>query len=134
MAEVDATKARKAEMICFRLTGPEAETFRLFCADQGLSVTEALRRMVKAAAGFGPTFTGESRVEVVELTRQLRAVGINLNEAVHHTNVGQAFSAQELHAWLGDALRVINGLDFLYSSLVGRAQSRVAEAIEQPNP
>ena len=127
-------KANKDEMICFRLTEADAEAFRSFCAEQGLSVTEALRRMVKAAAGFGPTFTGEGRTEVVELTRQLRAVGINLNQAVHHMNAGHAFPADQLHAWLGDALRVIKGLDFLYSSLTGRARSRAAAAIEQPNP
>jgi hypothetical protein len=134
MADPQTAKTNKDEVIRFRLTEAEAEAFRSFCAGQRLSVSEALRRMAKAAAGFGPTFTGEGRTEVVELTRQLRAVGINLNQAVHHMNAGHAFPADELHGWLGDALRVIHGLDFLYSSLTGRARSRAAAAIEQPNP
>jgi hypothetical protein len=133
MADDATASNRKDEMICFRVTKPEADALRLFCARHSLSVTEAMRRMAKAAAGFGPTFTGEGRTEVVELTRQLRAMGINLNQAVHHMNAGRAFSDDELHAWLEDALRVIRGLDTLYSSLAGRSQARAAAAVEAPS-
>jgi hypothetical protein len=117
-------------MICFRLTKLEADALRAFCASQGLSVTEAMRRMAKAAAGFGPTFTGEGRTEVVELTRQLRAVGVNLNQAVHRINAGRAIPDAELEVWLADALHVIRGLDTLYSSLAGRSQARAVAAVE----
>ena len=96
-------------------------------------MTEAMRWMAKAAAGFGPTFTGEGRTEVVELTRQLRAVGVNLNRAVHRINAGRAVPDAELEAWLGDVLNVIGGLDALYSSLVGRSQARAAAATGAPS-
>jgi hypothetical protein len=92
-----------------------------------------MRRMAKAAAGFGPTFTGEGRTEVVELTRQLRAVGINLNQAVQHMNAARALPDTELQTWLEDALRVIRGLDTLYSSLAGRSQARAVAAVEAPS-
>jgi len=119
-------------MVCFRLTKPEAEALRVFCASHNLSVAEAMRRMAKAAAGFGPTFTGEGRTEVVELTRQLRAVGINLNQAVQHMQATRAAPDAELQTWLEDALRVIRGLDTLYSSLAGRSRARAAAAVETP--
>jgi hypothetical protein len=89
-----------------------------------------MRRMAKAAAGFGPTFTGEGRMEVVELTRQLRAVGINLNQAVHRMNAARAVPEAELQIWLEEALRVIRGLETLYSSLAGRSQARAVAAVE----
>jgi hypothetical protein len=130
MTDDGIASSRKDEMVCFRLTKPEADALRAFCAGHSLSVTEAMRRMAKAAAGFGPTFTGEGRTEVVELTRQLRAVGINLNQAVHRMTAGRAFSDDEVHAWLEDALRVIRGLDTLYSSLAGRSQARAVAAVE----
>jgi hypothetical protein len=130
MTDDGIASSRKDEMVCFRLTKPEADALRAFCAGHSLSVTDAMRRMAKAAAGFGPTFTGEGRTEVVELTRQLRAVGINLNQAVHRMTAGRAFSDDEVHAWLEDALRVIRGLDTLYSSLAGRSQARAVAAVE----
>jgi hypothetical protein len=130
MADEGTASGRKDEMVCFRLTKPEADAMRAFCVGHGLSVTEAMRRMAKAAAGFGPTFTGEGRTEVVELTRQLRAVGVNLNQTVHRMNAGRAVPDDELLAWLEDALRVIRGLDTLYSSLAGRSQARAIAAVE----
>jgi hypothetical protein len=133
MADEGSSSTRKAEMVCFRLTKPEADALRAFCAEHSLSVTEAMRRMAKAAAGFGPTFTGEGRTEVVELTRQLRAVGINLNQAVHRMNAASAVPDGELRDWLEEALRVIRGLDTLYSSLAGRAQARAQAAVEAPS-
>jgi hypothetical protein len=133
MADDGIASSRKDEMVCFRLTKPEAEALRAFCAGHNLSVTEAMRRMAKAAAGFGPTFVGEGRTEVVELTRQLRAVGINLNQAVQHMHAERTLPDAELQTWLEDAMRVIRGLDTLYSSLAGRSQARAVAAVEAPS-
>jgi hypothetical protein len=133
MADEGTARSRKDEMVCFRLTKPEADALRAFCAGHSLSVTEVMRRMAKAAAGFGPTFTGEGRTEVVELTRQLRTVGINLNQAVQHMHAARALPDTELQTWLEDALRVIRGLDTLYSSLAGRSQARAVAAVEAPS-
>jgi hypothetical protein len=133
MAGEGTAGTRKDEIVCFRLTKPEADALRAFCAGHSLSVTEAMRRMAKAAAGFGPTFTGEGRTEVVELTRQLRAVGISLNQAVQHMHAARALPDAKLQTWLEDALRVIRGLDTLYSSLAGRSQARAVAAVEAPS-
>src|SRR5271166_4672758 len=85
---------------------------------------EAMRRMARGAAGLGPTFSGEGHSQIVELTRQVRAVGVNLNQAVYHMNAGHAFPADEMRSWLEETLGVIKALDTLYSSLAGRARSR----------
>jgi hypothetical protein len=126
----DARSARRSEILRFRLSEPEAEAFRGFCESHGLSVTEALRRMARGAAGLGPTFSGEGHTQIVELTRQVRAVGVNLNQTVHHMNAGQAFPAEEVHSWLEETLGVIRALDTLYSSLAARARSRADAAVE----
>ena len=118
----------------FRLNKPEAQAFRAFCDNHNLSVTEAMRRMARGAAGLGPTFSGEGHSQIVELTRQVRAVGVNLNQAVHHMNAGHAFPADEMRSWLEETLGVIKALDTLYSSLAGRARSRADVAVEQRSP
>jgi len=93
-----------------------------------------MRRMARGAAGLGPTFSGEGHSQIVELTRQVRAVGVNLNQAVHHMNAGHAFPADEMRSWLEETLGVIKALDTLYSSLAGRARSRADVAVEQHSP
>ena len=134
MADENAGSERRSEILRFRLSEPEAQAFRVFCDNHNLSVTEAMRRMARGAAGLGPTFSGEGHSQIVELTRQVRAVGVNLNQAVHHMNAGHAFPADEMRAWLEETLGVIKALDTLYSSLAGRARSRADVAVEQRSP
>jgi hypothetical protein len=134
MADENTGSERRSEILRFRLSKPEAQAFRAFCDNHDLSVTEAMRRMARGAGGLGPTFSGEGHSLIVELTRQVRAVGVNLNQAVHHMNAGHAFPADEMRSWLEETLGVIKALDTLYSSLAGRARSRAAVAVEQRNP
>ncbi len=134
MADENAGSERRSEILRFRLSEPEAQAFRAFCDNHNLSVTEAMRRMARGAAGLGPTFSGEGHSQIVELTRQVRAVGVNLNQAVHHMNAGHAFPADEMRSWLEETLGVIKALDTLYSSLAGRARSRADVAVEQRSP
>ena len=134
MADENGGSERRSEVLRFRLSEPEAQAFRAFCDNHNLSVTEALRRMARGASGLGPTFSGEGHSQIVELTRQVRAVGVNLNQAVHHMNGGHAFPADEMRSWLEETLGVIKALDTLYSSLAGRARLRANAAVEQPSP
>ena len=134
MADENAGSERRSEILRFRLSEPEAQAFRSFCDNHNLSVTEAMRRMARGAAGLGPTFSGEGHSQIVELTRQVRAVGVNLNQAVHHMNAGHAFPADEMRSWLEETLGVIKALDTLYSSLAGRARSRADGAVKQRSP
>ena len=111
MADDNASSERRSEIFRFRLSEPEAQAFRAFCDNHNLSVTEAMRRMARGAAGLGPTFSGEGHSQIVELTRQVRAVGVNLNQAVHHMNAGHAFPADEMRSWLQETLGVIKALE-----------------------
>ena len=83
MTEPKAKSRKKALMRTVRMSEEEFELFSGFCASQGLTTSEALRRLARSAALLGPTLTGEARAEVVALTRQMRAIGTNLNQAVH---------------------------------------------------
>ncbi|PWB89107.1 hypothetical protein C5688_17555 [Methylocystis sp. MitZ-2018] len=131
MADKRHYDRRKTRFIGFRVDEKEAAAFLSFCEARNLTTTEALRRMVRAASDMGPTFDGEGRVEVVELTRQLRAIGVNLNQAVHHMNAGNAFPGENVRAWLIEAHGIMRALDALYASLTYRARRRAETAIEK---
>jgi hypothetical protein len=134
MAEDDADATKRSEVLRFRLSEAEARAFRSFCEAHGLSMTEALRRMARGAGGLGPTFSGEGHAHIVELTRQIRGVGVNLNQAVRQINARQVFAAEEMRSWLEETLGVIRALDSLYSSLATRARMRADAAVGAPLP
>ncbi|MGJ0620471.1 MAG: plasmid mobilization relaxosome protein MobC [Methylocystis sp.] len=131
MAETPQTDRRKTRFFSFRADDEEAEAFLAFCKARNLTSGEALRRMMRAAGDMGPTFDGEGRAEVVELTRQVRAIGVNLNQAVHHMNAGNAFPGENVQAWLIEAHGIMRALDGLFSSLTQRARRRAETALEK---
>ena len=100
-----------------------------FCEQNDLTASEATRRLIREAARLGPTFSGAARAEIVLLTRQLRAVGVNLNQAVHHMNAGNIVQGEDMKAWLISANDVIVELDEQYKSLCRRAHQRAKEAV-----
>lgn len=110
----------------------EHELFGAFCAAQGLTPSEALRRLARSAALLGPTFTSEARVEVIALTRQIRAVGTNLNQAVRHMNAGHLIQGEELKTYLDGVAEAIGELDRLYRSLCVKSHQRAVAAVAEP--
>jgi len=125
---------RKTVVRNVRLTEEEAALFDAFCAASGVTVSEGFRRLARAAGFLGPTFSGETRAEIVELTRQVRAIGVNLNQAVHHMNAGHIVQGEAVKDWLSQAQGAILELDALYRSLCGRAQRRAADSVEVAAP
>jgi RAB protein geranylgeranyltransferase component A len=106
----------------------EHALFGEFCETLNVTPSYAWRRFARSAALLGPTFTGEARAEVIELTRQMRAVGNNLNQAVHHMNAGHVIQSEDMKGHLEAASRAIGELDRLYRSLCVKSYRR-AEAV-----
>jgi Bacterial mobilisation protein (MobC) len=111
-----------------RMSAHEHALFGEFCVSLNVTPSEALRRLARSAALLGPTFTGEARAEVVALTRQMRTVGNNLNQAVHHMNAGHVIQSEDMKGHLEAVSRAIGELDRLYRSLCVKSYRR-AEAV-----
>jgi len=86
MTDSPAKTRKKTLMRTVRMSEEEFELFGEFCRAQGVTPSEALRRLARSAALLGPTFSGEARAEVVALTRQMRSIGNNLNQIARHLN------------------------------------------------
>jgi hypothetical protein len=106
----------------------EHALFGEFCESLDVTPSEALRRLARSAALLGPTFTGEARAEVIALTRQMRTVGNNLNQAVHHMNTGHVIQGEDMKGHLEAVSRAIGELDRLYRSLCVKSHRR-SEAV-----
>lgn len=124
-------KRLKTAVLHVRLTAEEHEAFMGFCAQFQLTPSEAIRRFVRQASFLGPTFEGEARAEIIALTRQLRALGTNLNQAVRHVNAGHVIGSDDVAEWLATARGLIMELTALYRSLCARSHERTARTISQ---
>jgi len=132
MADNQTSLRRKDVTRSVRMNAEEHELFGAFCAAQGITPSEALRRLARSAAMLGPTFSGEARAEIVALTRQVRAVGVNLNQAVHHMNAGHLIQGEELKDYLDGVAEAIGELDRLYRSLCVKSHRRAVSAVADP--
>jgi hypothetical protein len=128
MADKQTGSRRKAVTRSVRMSAQEHALFGEFCESLNVTPSEALRRLARSAALLGPTFTGEARAEVIALTRQMRAVGNNLNQAVHHMNAGHVIQSEDMKGHLEAVSRAIGELDRLYRSLCVKSYRR-AEAV-----
>ncbi len=113
-----------------RLTEAELAGFSAFCSDRGVTVSEGVRRMVRAACGFGPTHDHETRDAILELAYQTRAIGVNLNQAVKALHRGKLPSDAALKQGLARMAQVLSIQEELYRALCGRARDEMARAIE----
>jgi soluble cytochrome b562 len=132
MADDQKSSRRKDVTRSLRMSAEEHELFGEFCAGHGITPSEALRRLARSAALLGPTFSGEAQAEIVALTRQIRAVGVNLNQAVHHMNAGHLIQGEELKNYLDGVAEAIGELDRLYRSLCVNSYRRAVAAVAEP--
>jgi antitoxin component of RelBE/YafQ-DinJ toxin-antitoxin module len=125
------TKAiKRSEVIHVRLTEEERARFADLCAPGDLPVSEAVRRLMREAAGLGPTFEGEVAEKIDGLTQQLKAIGVDLSEAVRAINVGKAPEAVAMRTTFEGFAEMLWEVEGFYRSLcaVARERRRVTES------
>jgi hypothetical protein len=120
---------RRAFTRTVRMTEEERRLFDAFCEAEGVTPSEGLRRLARSAALLGPAFAGEARGEIAALTRQLRAVGTNLNQAVRHMNAGHLVAGEAMQDYLDGVATAIDELDTLYRSLCVKSYRRALTAV-----
>ena len=119
------TKATKrSEVIHVRLTEEERVRFSALCEPDNLPVSEAVRRLMREAAGLGPTFEGDVAEKIGVLMQQLKAIGVDLSEAVRAINVGNAPDAAAMRATFEGFAETLWEVEGFYRSLCAVARER----------
>ena len=127
------TKAvRRSEVIHIRLTEEERARFISACAPDDAPISEAVRRLMREAAGLGPTFDGEAAEQIGALTDQLRRIAARLNEAVRAINVGKAPAAVEMRTTFEEFAEALWQVEAFYRSLCTSARERRRPAMDAP--
>ena len=101
----------------------------MFCDENGLTASETLRRMAREAGGFGPTFDGETRNAVLDYAKQLRAIGVNINQIARILNSGRTPDYATLQAGIGRLTQELIAQDEDYVSLCARARKRAKRQV-----
>ncbi|MER8491919.1 MobC family plasmid mobilization relaxosome protein [Mesorhizobium australicum] len=92
-----------------------------------MTVSEVVRRLVRAEAGHLPIASEALRPAIVDMTDQLRRVGVNFNQAVRAMNDGRVAHDEDLEQALiavGDLVRQFR--DELKTMTVGSRKAREA--------
>jgi hypothetical protein len=119
------TKAiKRSEVLHVRLTEEERARFSALCAPNNLPVSEAVRRLMREAAGLGPTFEGEVAEKIAGLTQELKAIGVNLSEAVRAINVGKTPDAAAMRTTFEGFAETLWEVEGFYRSLCALAWER----------
>ena len=118
------TKQRSVTL-SLRLSEEMDRRFWAFCQTHKLTRSEALRRLAASAGGFPPPLEDADRALLAELTRQIQAVGVNLNQMVRALNRGDMVAPAALEPVLQGVMETIDEVLILHREL-GRRQRRFA--------
>ena len=98
-AQKEAAKSasrRYGEVTHIRFSADELASLKAIAERDGVTVSEVVRRLVRADAGHLPIASEALRPAIVEITDQLRRVGINFNQAVRAMNDGRVAHDEDL--------------------------------------
>jgi hypothetical protein len=117
-------------VIHIRVTEEERARFISACAPNDVPISDAVRRLMREAAGLGPSFDGEAAEQIGALTDQLKAISARLNEAVRAINVGKAPAAVEMRTTFEEFAEALWQIEAFYRSLCSSARERRRPAMD----
>ena len=106
----------------------------MFCGAHGVSESEALRRFVRSSVGFGPVFGPEASAAVKDLTRQIRAIGVNINQAVRAMNAGLVPDSAPLREQMTQIQGGLTDMAALYDGFCARQRKVAVEIVREAVP
>lgn len=126
-AAVKSESRRYGEVTHIRFSAAELTSLKAIAERDGVTVSEVVRRLVRAEAGYLPIASEALRPAIVDMTNQLRRVGVNFNQAVRAMNDGRVAHDEDLdHALIavGDLVRQFR--EELKAMTVGPRKAREA--------
>lgn len=123
-----ALRETKSRVVHVRLSEVEHSRLLAFCSQARRTPSEVLRRLAREAGDYGPTFEGETRAAIIAYAKQLRAIGININQVARALNAGRAPSFQSLQDGLGALTQALIQQEQDYLSLCGAVRRRAEKS------
>lgn len=105
---VKSASRRYGEVVHIRFSADELVSLKAIAERESVTVSEVVRRLVRAETGHLPVATEALRPAIVDMADQLRRVGVNFNQAVRAMNEGRVGHDEDLERALiavGDLVR-----------------------------
>jgi hypothetical protein len=123
----------KTKRLIVRLTADEHDRFARLCAERKITAAEGMRRLVREAAGFGPTLDGESRDDLQRLIVEINAIGGALNQVARAKNAWSVPDARTLKDRLQVVEETFDLFESMFSSICAPRRARALKAVETPS-
>ncbi|MEY9785394.1 plasmid mobilization protein [Sinorhizobium fredii] len=120
---------RKDESVFVRISAEDKAEFEELAAQYGLTVSEAFRRAARAACGNGPVLDGAARQRFEALYAEIKAIGVNVNQAVRAMNTGRVPDDQYLREMLTGLSNSLSALGEMYVVLAAKGRARAKRAM-----
>ena len=105
---------RLSGVVRVRLRPEEAAGLKQFAANLGQSPSRIIRRLIREAINGGPDYFKDELVDLRGATRELAAIGRNLNQLSHAANRGEAVSGPTVRRVVNAALVQTEAVKALY--------------------
>ncbi|TPM90638.1 plasmid mobilization relaxosome protein MobC [Mesorhizobium sp. B2-1-3A] len=124
---VKSASRRYGEVTHIRFSADELAGLKAIAEREGSTISEVVRRLVRAEAGHLPVASEALRPAIVDMTDQLRRVGVNFNQVVRAMNDGRVAHDEDLEEALiavGELVRQFR--EELKAMTVGSRKAREA--------
>lgn len=116
--------------ITVRVTGEEFDQFSQLSDSYGLKKSDAMRRAALAALGKGPVLPMKNQQEFLMITEELRAIGVNLNQAVRAMNTGRVPDDESMRLDMADLTGGIEAIAEVLVVMAASARKTTRKALE----
>lgn len=112
-----------------RLSEAEFSALTKFAAEAGLTTSDVLRRLARAAGGFGPTLEGDAAASLRANVVQLRKVGVNLNQVARALNRGRTPGYEHLRGGIEQLARLLVQHERDLDDMRARSRARARQVV-----
>ena len=123
--------ARRSGVAHVRLRPEEAAALKALAADLGQTPSRIIRRLIREAINGRPDYFKDELVDLRAATRELAAIGRNLNQLSRAANRGDAVSGPAVRRVVNAAMVQMEGVKGLYLQALETVAKRAVLPVRQ---
>jgi hypothetical protein len=116
-------RAKRSETLQTRLTAEEHSALRHLSDRTGIRASRLVRKAIRELVTGGVDLLNREQQAVLELARQMRLIGVNLNQIARHLNRGDSDS-HGLRRSIEELRQALTESEYTWRRLIATARAR----------